>query len=666
MKKNILIGLDHAVRLSPYMLVINWIRRFFHWRSVTLTSKFFKFSILLSLIISGGFIQAQYFNDSIVIPAGNRNFYWWSASNDFLFVSDQVNDSIYVISFATQSIVASKKAHANAGRIKYANNKIILNNDNYSVEMYNASNIYNITYLQTLGGFNQGWMESDPDDTTYFYWIEHWAQKIRIIDFSSGIMIVKSNPSTSGNLQSASRIANMLYTGNAYNNSKRMDITNPSAPVVTAFGGPAVKVQCTDQYILYENYFYGHVVSLLNQSGSIIASKTPASLGLGTVTRDNFVFLSESGIWKLYTIQNGSFDFIINVPREIQSFNNNFWIGSSSSKIVLYPRNVPTIQAVNVTFSDFQNNQFTFNWTDGNGSKRIVFIKQDSVGTAAPIISTAYTSDTVFGAGSQIGTSGWYCVFNGTTHDSGVTVTNLLPDTKYRVMVCEYNGTPGNEQYNKSLATGNPENQKTCSIANPTISGSAIACQGITNTIYATEHNMTGYIWNISEGGEITAGAGTDSISATWTAFGDQWVSVTFSSESGCTAPSPAVLNVTVHTPPDAAGTITGPATVFKGQTGVSYSIAPLANATGYVWNLPSGATITSGENTANIVVSFSATATSGNMNVRGTNTCGNGTVSPDLFITVTQAVPPTRTLTNMIVPGGQTSCYDATQTITV
>jgi len=326
----------------------------------------------------------------------------------------------------------------------------------------------------------------------------------------------------------------------------------------------------------------------------------------------------------------------------------------------------PNYQATDLVFNEISTDKITFNWTDGSGTNRSVFIKRDSIGTASPVHNTSYMANTSFGSGSQIGISEWFCVFNGTTHDSGVTVTNLLPDTKYRVMICEYNGTPGNEQYNKSLATGNPENQKTCSIANPTISGSAIACQGITNTIYATEHNMTGYIWNISEGGEITAGAGTDSISVTWTAFGDQWVSVTYSSELGCTAPSPSVLNVTVDTTPDAAGTIAGPTTVFKGQTGVSYSVAAIPNANGYVWNLPSGATITSGANTANIVVSFSATATSGNMNVQGTNACGNGTVSPNLFITVAQAVPPTRTLTNLIVPGGQTSCYDATQTITV
>ena len=128
----------------------------------------------------------------------------------------------------------------------------------------------------------------------------------------------------------------------------------------------------------------------------------------------------------------------------------------------------PTTQATNITFSNIQANQFSSNWTDGNGSKRAVFIKQDSVGTATPINSTTYTANTAFGSGSQIGTSGWYCVFNSTTHAGGVSITNLLPNIKYRVMVCEYNGTAGTEQYNITSANNNPNNQKTCDGAIPT------------------------------------------------------------------------------------------------------------------------------------------------------------------------------------------------------
>jgi len=116
-----------------------------------------------------------------------------------------------------------------------------------------------------------------------------------------------------------------------------------------------------------------------------------------------------------------------------------------------------TVQASNLTFLNIANNQFTINWIDGNGYRRAAFIKENDGGEASPRNSTTYFADTVFGAGSQVGMTGWYCVFNGTPHPSGVTVTNIKPGTNYRVMVCEYFGSPGFEVYNTDTASGNPK-----------------------------------------------------------------------------------------------------------------------------------------------------------------------------------------------------------------
>lgn len=93
--------------------------------------------------------------------------------------------------------------------------------------------------------------------------------------------------------------------------------------------------------------------------------------------------------------------------------------------------------------------------------------------------------------------------------------------------------------------------------------------------------------------------------------------------------------NNTVNFLPAAAGIITGTASVCLGQTGVSYSVTAIANATDYIWTLPSGATIASGANTNNITVDFDATAVSGNITVQGSNDCGVGPVSADFAVTV-------------------------------
>ena len=108
----------------------------------------------------------------------------------------------------------------------------------------------------------------------------------------------------------------------------------------------------------------------------------------------------------------------------------------------------PTTQASNLIFSSIQTNQLTATWTNGNGTARAVFIYQGTSGSAAPAINTTYTANTVYGSGTQIGASGWYCIYtgNGTT----VTVTGLTPGTSYRIMVCEYNAGP---TYNTNTGT---------------------------------------------------------------------------------------------------------------------------------------------------------------------------------------------------------------------
>ncbi len=87
-------------------------------------------------------------------------------------------------------------------------------------------------------------------------------------------------------------------------------------------------------------------------------------------------------------------------------------------------------------------------------------------------------------------------------------------------------------------------------------------------------------------------------------------------------------------------GTIVGTSSVCQGATGVNYIVPVITDATGYLWTLPTGATITAGDNTNSITVSFSLTAVSGNITVYGKNACGNGPISPNYFVTVNPILP--------------------------
>jgi hypothetical protein len=170
----------------------------------------------------------------------------------------------------------------------------------------------------------------------------------------------------------------------------------------------------------------------------------------------------------------------------------------------------------------------------------------------------------------------------------------------------------------------------------PTIAGPDSMCVNSGYYNYTTEAGMTNYIWTVSAGGAITYGQGTNQVQVLWSGSGAQSVNVNYTGPTGCMAGTPTVFPVYVSAMPGAAGTITGTAAACGGATGVAYSVAPVANATAYVWTLPAGATIASGEWTPAITVDFAPDASSGNITVYGNNICGNGTASPPFAVTVT------------------------------
>lgn len=129
----------------------------------------------------------------------------------------------------------------------------------------------------------------------------------------------------------------------------------------------------------------------------------------------------------------------------------------------------PTTQASDVVISQVDYYSFQVDWTDGNGAKTAVFVKQTNTGDAAPVNTITYVADVMFMVGSEIETSDWYCVYDGT--ENSVIVTDLEDNTEYRVMVVEYNGVTNGQQYLVSTATGNPANATTLDVPELTIAG---------------------------------------------------------------------------------------------------------------------------------------------------------------------------------------------------
>ena len=118
----------------------------------------------------------------------------------------------------------------------------------------------------------------------------------------------------------------------------------------------------------------------------------------------------------------------------------------------------PSSNASAALFSLIDGNKFSFAWTNGDGAKRMVLMRQGSPVTFVPVNGTEYTANASFGTGTDLG-SGQYVIYNGTQNN--VAITNLLPSTTYYFAVYEYNGSAATTTYltagaltaNRSTAT---------------------------------------------------------------------------------------------------------------------------------------------------------------------------------------------------------------------
>lgn len=157
---------------------------------------------------------------------------------------------------------------------------------------------------------------------------------------------------------------------------------------------------------------------------------------------------------------------------------------SLSPASVNTPSIYPTAQARLLTFANTTSNSTTVNWTNGNGTARAAFVFKGANGSALPLDGTSYSANANYAAGTQIGNSGWYCIYNGTA--SSAPITGLVPNTTYRVTVVEYGTVSGNTLY---LTTGlSPASVITAlSSANAAWAGAHSVVQKLDNTPAATD-----------------------------------------------------------------------------------------------------------------------------------------------------------------------------------
>ena len=185
-----------------------------------------------------------------------------------------------------------------------------------------------------------------------------------------------------------------------------------------------------------------------------------------------------------------------------------------------------------------------------------------------------------------------------------------------------------------------------------TITGTTAICQGQNSIVYTVPiiSNATSYIWTLP-----TGATGTSTTNSITVSYGTTAVSgnITVKGHNTIGDGTVSSLAIIVNPLPVAAGTITETTTVYNGQTIFDYSVPIITNATSYIWTLPSGAMITSRTN--NFSVNFGTTAVSGNITVKGNNSCGDGT-SSSLAITIISQQNYTITTSASPTTGGTTT----------
>lgn len=244
--------------------------------------------------------------------------------------------------------------------------------------------------------------------------------------------------------------------------------TTYSAPAIQTSGLAASNIQNTQATI---NYTAGNGGSrlLIMRAGSpvnaepqdLVSYNYSSVYGVQEIGTGNYVVLKAS---------LGSSTLVTGLSPNTQYYVSAFELNGTTGPVYLRPGSsfsftttgsgvtAPTTNANAALFSLIDGNKFSFAWSNGNGAKRIVVMRQANPVSFIPANGIDYSAHAAFGTGTDLG-SGQYVVFNGTQNT--VAVTNLLPSTVYYFAVYEYNGSGATATYltagaltaNRSTAT---------------------------------------------------------------------------------------------------------------------------------------------------------------------------------------------------------------------
>lgn len=245
----------------------------------------------------------------------------------------------------------------------------------------------------------------------------------------------------------------------------------------------------------------------------------------------------------------------------------------------------------------------------GGGTSGSVALSAVAV-NSSPVLSAAITNVTCAGlangaidlsitGGTGPFTYGWTGGGVGTTYNPSAQDIAGLKATSYNVTVGSYAGCTTTATYTVNQPA----------VVAVSVSSDAMVCKNSTTSVYVS---ATGGTVPYSGTGTFTVSAGIYSYTVTDANGCTGSKSITVANGTGVAPTRPVAINSAAA---DAAGVC--------GTGNFSYAIDPVANATSYIWTLPSGTTLASGAGTTSIQLIAQAGFSSGTLTVSANNTCG-------------------------------------------
>jgi hypothetical protein len=186
----------------------------------------------------------------------------------------------------------------------------------------------------------------------------------------------------------------------------------------------------------------------------------------------------------------------------------------------------------------------------------------------------------------------------------------------------------------KAVNCGGTSSAKTISITKTavpsipgTISGPTVGlCKQVAATYsVAAVSNATSYTWTVPAGAVITSGQGTNTIIVNFT-NATLGASNSLSVKANNCGGSSLARSLSFSAIPAVPASISGNTNVCTGSQQI-YSINAVSGASNYIWTVPSGSIINSGQGTLSINMNFGPTASTTRLiTVKASNTCGTST----------------------------------------